>query len=191
MTHKHVSQAWRAWLETQTEAQLQTSLGERERLVMTQESGSDEHAHTLREIEMIRDEYKRREEAERVKNQFFPRITLRKLTDASLLGQLLHTHAREVISMSQNVMQYKRLSEAGFPIGVQFVDPMTGETSNDIDQILHDLGERAIYAAELLAAVSEEMLRLRDEEGVNLSDTEKEAFGAIVQLVEEVRKDES
>lgn len=186
-----ISGAWREWLETQTRQQLEQSLGERERLAATQESGTDEHTHTLREIAMLRDEFKRRDDAQRTREQFFPRITLRKRSDASLLGQLLHTHAKEVISMSQQVMQYKRLSDAGFPIGVQFVDPMSGETSDDIDQILSDLAERAIYAAELLAAVSEEMLRLKDEEGVNLSDAENEAFGAIVQLVEEVRKEES
>lgn len=189
MTDKHISHAWRAWLETQTEAQLQTSLGERERLIMTQESGSDEHTHTLREIEMIREEYARRLEAERVKAEFFPRITIRNVKDAKLLAQLLHTHAQEVLSMSQQVLQYKRLSDAGFPIGVQFMDPMTGETSNDIDAVLSDLAERAIYTAELLGSVSEEMLRLKSDEGVELDERENEIFGQIVRLVGEMKED--
>ena len=189
MTDKHISHAWRTWLESQTEAQLQTSLGERERLVMTQTAGTEEHSHTLREIEMIREEYKRRQEEERVKAEFYPRIKIRGLRDASLIAQLLHSHAQEVLGMSQQVLQYKKLSDAGFPIGVKFVDPMTGKESDDIDAILSDLAERAIFTAELLGSVSEEMLRLRSDEGVELDERENEVFEGIVRLVQEMKED--
>lgn len=185
----HISHAWRTWLESQDTRQLETSLGERERLVMTQKAGSEEHTHTLREMEMIRAEFKRREEAERVRAEFFPRISIRNVRDAKLLAQLLHSHAQEVLSMSQQVLQYKKLSDAGFPIVVQFMDPMTGENTDDIDAVLSDLAERAIYTAELLGSVSEEMLRLKSDEGVELDERENEIFGQIVRLVENMKEE--
>lgn len=185
-----ISGAWREWLEGQTVAQLNSSLANRRDLLAHEPNGNE--MSLQKEIDMIERELVRRaEEANKTREAFFPRITLRKMKDATLLGQLLHSHAQDVMAMSQHVLQYKKLSDAGFPIGVTFMDPASGESSNDIEQVLSDLAERALYAAELLAAVSEEMLRLKDEEGVNLSDAENKAFDAIAQLVKDVKERES
>lgn len=184
----HISGAWREWLETQTPEQLRSSMAERADQVRTLESG-DQKEHLLREIGMIESEIRRREEAERVRAQFFPRVTLRNMKDAQLLAQLLHAHAQEVLNLTQQTMQYKRLADSGFPLSVQFFNER-GEVTSDIEAVLQDLGDRAIYTAELLGAVSEEMLRLRDTEGVELSERENETFGEIVRLVEEMKGDE-
>lgn len=188
---QHISGAWREWLETQTPEQLRTSMDERMQQVANMHEGVDPMRETLlREIGMIDAEIRRREESQRLRDQFFPRISLRNIRDAKLLAQLLHAHAQEVLGMSQQVLQYKRLADSGFPIGVHFMDPMTGETSNDIDQVLSDLAERAIFTAELLGAVSEEMLRLKSDEGVELDEHENEIFDGIVRLVQEMKGDE-
>lgn len=184
----HISGAWRDWLETQTPEQLRTSMDERMQQVRTLESG-DHKEHLLREIGMIESEIRRREEAERVRAQFFPRVTLRNMKDAQLLAQLLHAHAQEVLALTQQTLQYKRLADSGFPLSVQFYNER-GEVTSDIDAVLQDLGNRAIYAAELLGAVSEEMLRLRDTEGVELTEKENEAFGEMVKLVEQMKEEE-
>lgn len=187
----HVSGAWREWLETQSPEQLRTSMDERMQQVANMHEGVDPmREHLLREIGMIDAEIRRREESQRLRDQFFPRISLRNIRDAKLLAQLLHVHAQEVLGMSQQVLQYKKLADAGFPIGVKFVDPMTGAENTDIDEVMSDLAERAIFTAELLGAVSEEMIRLKSDEGVELDEHENEIFAGIVKLVQEMKGDE-
>lgn len=183
------NQTWKLWLETQSMEQLKMSLSGREEELPKVEGEKAKELLT-REIGMLREELARREEAERVKANFFPRVMIRNMKDAQIIGQLLHAHAVEVIGMSQNVMQYKRLEMHGFPVEINFTDPMTGQTTRDIDQVLSDLTDRALYTAELLAAVSGEIARLSDDENVTLNESEKDAFAEIVRLATSLRKEQ-
>lgn len=185
----HVSLAWREWLETQTTTQLTSSLAEREKVVLNLD-GADRD-HMMREIEMIKDEFKRRDSAVFVRDEFFPRITMRNARDAVLLAHLLHSHAVETIEMAEKVAQIKLLHDAGYKMNVSFTDINTGKATQDFEQVQKDLAEGALHTAELLASVSEELQRLRESEGVKLSEKEAADFDAIANLVQEVKGEES
>lgn len=184
-----ISLAWREWLEMQDITQLESSLRQRVQNAETQE-GADKD-HTLREIAMIEEEMKRRDQAAKTRADFFPRITIRSAKDASLIAQLLHEHAREVIATTERILQFKRLKDLGFPVAVHFVVDDSGETTDDFDRVLQDLGARAIDTAELLGCVSEEIIRLKDAEGVELSEEEAATFKAMTDLVDGVKGEES
>lgn len=186
MTENRTPHAWRAWLESQDTRQLDTSLIERERLALSQEVGSEDHNHTLREIEMIREEFARRKEAERVREEFFPRVTMRNAKDAQLMAQLLHAHALELLDSMQSVMQLKMAQDMGLPITATFIGRVSGQGTQDADQVLSDLGKRAVDTADFLAAVSSELMRLNDDSGIALTDEEKNSFDAIIEMIKKM-----